>query len=144
MRIIWIYVMRCVRLSSRPSIRPSFMAKLKCWISHANCGTQFFHTCRVYRHHSFVPFYATFTDLDLSLGSQDQRETKLVGFISSNTFYLNKIKFDVVMKQFKLNTLGLLLRLCWAQHGRLFTSCRAGLVELRSLHEHTGLFAQLM
>ena len=36
------------------------------------------------------------------------------------------------------------LTLCWAQHGRLFTSCRAGLVELRSLREHTGSFAQLL
>ena len=36
------------------------------------------------------------------------------------------------------------LTLCWAQHGRLFTSCRAGLVELRSVCEHTGSFAQLL
>ena len=39
---------------------------------------------------------------------------------------------------------GLVLTLCWAQHGCLFTSCRAGLVELQSLREHTGSFAQLL
>ena len=33
---------------------------------------------------------------------------------------------------------------CWAQHGRLFTSCRAGLVWLWTSREHTGLFAQLL
>ena len=36
------------------------------------------------------------------------------------------------------------LTLYWAQHGRLFTSCRAGLVWPRTSREHTGLFAQLL
>ena len=36
------------------------------------------------------------------------------------------------------------LALCQAQHGCLYTSCRASLVELRSLCEHTGSFAHLL
>ena len=36
------------------------------------------------------------------------------------------------------------LTLCWAHHGRLFTSCRAGLVWLRTSRKHTGLFALLL
>ena len=36
------------------------------------------------------------------------------------------------------------LTLCWVQHGRLFTSCKAGLVWLRTSLEHTDLFAQLL
>ena len=33
---------------------------------------------------------------------------------------------------------------CWVQHDCLFTSCRAGLVELRSLRKYAALFAQLL
>ena len=36
------------------------------------------------------------------------------------------------------------LTLSWAQHGRLFISCRAGLVWPRTSLEHTGSFAQLL
>ena len=43
---------------------------------------------------------------------------------------------DVLVVRFKT--------LCRAQHGRLFTSCRAGLVWPRTSREHTGSFAQLL
>ena len=43
-----------------------------------------------------------------------------------------------------VTTLMVGLTLCWAQHGRLFTSCRAGLVWPRTSREHTGSFAQLL
>ena len=36
------------------------------------------------------------------------------------------------------------LTLCRVQHGHSFTSCRAGLVKLRTLHEQTGSLAQLL
>ena len=53
-----------------------------------------------------------FTDLDLACGSQGQCKGKPLGFIS-RTFYLIRIKFDVVMKQFKLNILSLhLSKIC--------------------------------
>ena len=44
-----------------------------------------------------------------TLGSQDQRKANPVSFIFSHTFHLIRMKFDVVMEQFKLNMLRLLL-----------------------------------
>ena len=58
----------------------------------------FFHTFYAYRHKWLLPFYTTFTDLDLAWGSQGQREVKTLGFIFSHTFYLIMKKFNVMMK----------------------------------------------
>ena len=49
-------------------------------------------------------FYTTFSDLDLSWGSQSQRKAKPVGFIFSHTFQLIWMKSDIVSKQFKLTS----------------------------------------
>ena len=50
---------------------------------------------------------------------------------------------EVLSSHYMMELVSIDLTLCWAQHGRLFTSCSAGFVEMRSLHEHPGLFALL-
>ena len=90
-----------------------------------NCSTKFICTCHAYRHHWLPPFHTTFTDLDLTWGSQSQCEAKAIGFIFSHTFYLIEIKFDVMMKQSKLNILTLLFsKICWNKGNNCcFTDC---------------------
>ena len=53
----------------------------------------------------FMPFTLTLT---LPWG-QAQHEAKSIGFIFSHTFHLIRMKFDVVLKQFKMNFMSLLL-----------------------------------
>ena len=56
-----------------------------------------------------------------------------------------KVCRETLLCLFYIDSTGCLaLTLCWAQRGHLFTSCSAGLVELRSLLEHTDSFAQLL
>ena len=62
--------------------------KLSHWTSHANYSTKLVHTCHTYRHHYLLPFYTTFTDLDLTCWSQDQCKAKPIGFIFSHTVHL--------------------------------------------------------
>ena len=70
----------------------------------------FFLSCHAYRHLRLLPFYTTFTDLDLAWGSRDPHKGKPIGLgFFLHTFHLMKMKFDMAMKQFKLNTLRLLL-----------------------------------
>ena len=52
--------------------------------------------------HAILPFYTTFTDLDLGSGSQGQCKAKPVGFIFSHIFQLIRMKYDMVLKQFHL------------------------------------------
>ena len=67
----------------------------------------------------FYDFYhfITLTDLDLVWGSQVWHEVKPTGFIFSHTFHLSRMKFDVVMKQFKLNIVRLLLSRIYGNEG---------------------------
>ena len=62
--------------------------KLQCWTLPTNFSTRFFHTGHAHRHHWL-----------------------LLGFIFSHTFQMYRIKFGVVMKQFKVNIPILLLLL---------------------------------
>ena len=64
-----------------------------------------------------LPFCTTFTDLDIAWGSQGQHKAKPAGFIFSQTFPLIRMKFDMMMKQFKLNILRLLLREIYGNKG---------------------------
>ena len=66
------------------------------------------YTPRLYKHYWLLPFYATFSNLDLGWGLQGQRKAKPVGFIFSHTLQLVEIEFDVELKQFKLNILMLI------------------------------------
>ena len=71
-----------------------------------------------------LTFYTTFTDLDLAWGSQGQCKAKHNGFIFSHTFHLIRMKFIVVMKQFKLNVLRLFLTKVYEKGGKYcFTDC---------------------
>ena len=54
----------------------------------------------------FILFSLTLT---MPGGSQGQRKVKLTGFIFSHTIHLIRMKFDIVIKQLKLNILRLLL-----------------------------------
>ena len=56
-----------------------------------------------------LPFCTIFSGLDLGRVSHGQHKAKPLGFIFSHTFQLNEIKFGMIIKQFKLNVLGLLL-----------------------------------
>ena len=61
-------------LAGCKSIRLSCKAKkLYLWTLHADCSTNLLHT---YRHCWLLPFYTTFTDLDLALGSQGQHKAQ--------------------------------------------------------------------
>ena len=46
-----------------------------------------------------------FGDLDLGWGSQGQCKAKPVGFIISHNFQLIVMEYDMVLRQFKVNTL---------------------------------------
>ena len=59
-----------------------------CWTVHPNCLIKFFLTWHACRYHWLLPFYTTFSALDLAWGSQDQLKTKPIGFICLHTFHL--------------------------------------------------------
>ena len=67
---------------------------------YTKTGTRLFHICLAYRHHRLLPFYTTFSDPHLALGSQGQRKARPLGPIFSHTFSLIEMKSDVVLKQF--------------------------------------------
>ena len=108
-------VIRCVRSVHSP-LRFVWQ-NLKCWTLHANCKARYFHTCQTYRHQCLVPFYTAFTDLDIAWGSQVGLKAKPVCFIFSHTFHLIRMKFGVVIKQFKLNILRLLMSRIYGNKG---------------------------
>ena len=68
----------------------------------------FYQICSYLLFMSTIDFYhfIPLTDLGLAWCSQGQCKANLTGFIFSDTFHLIRIKFDVVMKQFKLNIWG--------------------------------------
>ena len=94
--IIWICVMSCVRLASQQAGWMSCVAKT-CRLFNQSCSH-----LPCFRHHWPLPFCTTHTDHDLCWGSQGQRKAKL-GYIFSNTFQLIRMRFDMMLKQFKLN-----------------------------------------
>ena len=67
----------------------------------------------------------TLPDLDLAWGSQGQCQAKPLGFVFSHIFHLIWMKFDVMMKQLKLNTLRLLFnKTSWNKRNNCsFTDC---------------------
>ena len=82
-----------------------------------NLSTKYVHMCHTYRLHWLLLFYTTFTDPDLGWGSLHQCKVKLLDFIFSHTFQLIRLKFDLVLKQFKLHILILLLIQIWWNEG---------------------------
>ena len=102
---IWIYVMNHVCRAGQQS---SCMAK-----------ALMFDIVHIFRPNLFIPvmligtidfyYFIPLTDLDLAWVSQDQCKAKPLGFIFSYTFQLIRMKFIIVLKQFKLNILILLL-----------------------------------
>ena len=106
----------------------------------------FFKTCHVYRHH-WLLFCTTFSDLVLVWESQDQCKAKPTGFNFLHTFHLIRMKFDVVMKHFKLNiylkktlskiietreiTAVLLIRLAWILYLTVFVSKSVGSTDIQ-------------
>ena len=58
---------------------------------------------------SFYHFILLSLTLTLPFSSQGQCKAEPIGFIFSHTFHLSRVKFDVVMKPFKLNILRFLL-----------------------------------
>ena len=66
----------------------------------------FFHACHAYSHYSLPPFYTTFTGLDLGWGHKVSTKQSLFHFL---TFQQIKMKFEVMVKQFRQNILILCL-----------------------------------
>ena len=101
-----------VRPAGRPSVCLAWQ-KLERWTLHANFSTKdiSYMPCLWARFAStrLLPFYTTFTDLDLASGSQGKHKANPLGFIFSHTFQLIRMKVSMVLKQFKLNTLILYL-----------------------------------
>ena len=95
----------------RPSGRPSVLRGKNFNVGHyyhANCSTIFvIYLACSYALTSTILY--RFADLDLAWGSQGQRKAKPIGFTFSHSLHLIKMKFDGVMKQFKLNILRLFL-----------------------------------
>ena len=73
----------------RWTLCPNFLSKFFC----THCG---------YKHQWLLPFYNSFSDLDLGWGWQGQHKAKPVVFY---VFQLNGMKLNVVMKQFRLDML---------------------------------------
>ena len=111
MNRMWIYVRSCVGLANPLAILQG--ENFEHWKSCANISTKFCLTCHTYRHHSYVLFYSTSLYLDLGFWSQCQLMTKPVCIIYLHTFQLNGMKFDMVLKQFKLKIMnGILIEIC--------------------------------
>ena len=62
------------------------------------------HTCHACRHHWLVPFYITFNVL---IVSKVLLKAKPIHSIVLHTFQLIRMKFDLMLKQFRLNILTL-------------------------------------
>ena len=94
-------------------------------IRHYMQAIQLSYTHHAHRHHWLPTFYTAFTDLDLAWRSQGQRKAKPIGLIFSHSFHLVRMKFGVVMKQFKLNIQRLLFKQDLLKYGRhcCFTDC---------------------
>ena len=83
-------------------------------------STKFFHTCHTYRHHWVLSFCTIVTYLNLGWRSQGQRKARSPGFFFSHTFQLIRMKVDMVLKHFKLNSLILFLSdILWKQGKQL-------------------------
>ena len=85
-----------------PSVRRE-CKKLWLWTLHANFLTKFFHTCHAHRHMKFYHFNPPWLKGDHGCGSQNKRKTRPLGFVFWQTFQLIRMKFNMVLKQFKLN-----------------------------------------
>ena len=96
----WIHMINHVGPAGRLSV-----FRGKTW-NVGNCAQSFHHnghTCHACWHSCLLALYSTFIDLDLGWGLQCQRQSKPICFSVSHSFQLIMIKFDVVLKQFKLN-----------------------------------------
>ena len=79
------------------------------WCLCTSISTSVFHTCCAYGYHWLLPYYATFSDLDLT-GITRSAQSKSCWFIFPTCFLqLMRMKFSVVLKQFKLDICILLL-----------------------------------
>ena len=93
-----------------PTVHPSCMAKTltldivtQTFLSILFIPTMLISTIDFYH---FMPLSLTLT---LAGGSQGQRKVKPRGFTFSHAIPLHRMKFDIVLKQFKVNILALLL-----------------------------------
>ena len=100
----------CVMSCVHPSGRPSCMAKaLMLNIAHKLFNQFFSHLPCLQApltSAGLFPFHWSWS----CLGSWGQRKAKAIDFIFSHIFHLIRMKFDVVMKQCKLNILRLILK----------------------------------
>ena len=76
---------------------------LKCWTLSTNYSTKIFHTSHAFWQHWPLPFHTTFRGLGLE--SQGQQKAKHLVFIFLHTSQLIRMKFNVMLEQFKLNSL---------------------------------------
>ena len=99
----------------------AFSGKFKYWYGWTSVSCQnllvCWSSCWIFLHMIFkgenctdvilwlLPFYTNLKDLDPGWGSQTRRKSKPVGFIILHTISLFRMKFDMVLKQFKLNIL---------------------------------------
>ena len=119
MSITWIYVMSYLW----PSVHLAWH-KLLHWTLYANRWTIFFHICCCYIHHWLLPFYTTFTDLELAWGSQGLRKARPVDFIFLHTFHLIRMKCNVVMKVFSWTPWDYFGKIHWNKRNNcLFCDC---------------------
>ena len=106
---IWIDVVSRVRPSIQPDGCPSYMAKHLMLDITYKLFNQVLSCLPCLQAPLTSTIYCHFSVLDLSWASQGQRKAKPLGFIFFYTFQFIRMKFDVDMKQFKLNILRLLL-----------------------------------
>ena len=98
----------------QPTSYSSCFAKTSWLIITHRLSAKFFHTHHAYWHHWLPPFYIS--GLSLSW-SQNQCKTNSVGFILSHTFHLMRMKFDMVLKQFRWNICILILSFVYLSKG---------------------------
>ena len=103
MHVFWFFIHITIIWICMSRVWPLFCGK-NFKVGHNTQTVQpiFFCTFHAYRHHWLLPFYTTFTDLELDLGAQGQHKAKPIGFIFSNTFLSDQDAIWCGDKQFKL------------------------------------------
>ena len=81
--------------------------EMQSWALSANFSTKFFHTVHAICTIDFCCFMALSVSLTLA-GVTKSAQSKPLGFIFSRIFQLINMKFEMMLKQFKLNNLILL------------------------------------
>ena len=89
--------------ASQAAGQPSCIAITLALDIHANFSVKYYHTCHAFGHHLLLSFCTNVSDLDLSWDHMVSEKQILLALICSQVTV--GLKFDVMLKQCKLNIL---------------------------------------